>query len=791
MNILIYKYNNYYNRKLKKEAELADYGSPIHTVEDVGSFTPGDGVNTFFNYCGAPYDNSYQGEGDYLIVEQDGSICSRWFILDISYTRDGQWNLNLRRDLLVDFYDAYINSDCFIEKATLQADDPLVFNDENMTFNQIKKEETLLKDNSGCAWVVGYVDKDFALDNVSIPKNTLSNLNYKTIDYNILNWPFLGSVKGALRGNYIINTTSSFNQSSLLTDAFNINLTSGVVNTTYNTNAQSYSLVCIKGYDETREALSEEVNNGGLNTLNSYLPGYFTNNLSQAEFEEFLTFSSGDLVRDNQGKFYNIYIKSLGNKSESKSVTLNDGLFIELKNIVNNTGCFTGSPNANTFDINVNYQEFEVGIVERTDLNITFSIPANRLFTEDAPYDIFAIPYGNIKVTNSTGTITTDKGVSLATAATIIEKATNLKLYDIQLVPYCPVLNLIRSDQELYISNEEQATPITDNETGVILSYIFYVPNSQFSVNLPYSIEVKETAIDKKVSNQCDKYRLCSPNFNGYFDFSPAKNEGVQYFSADCCYKPYQPYIHINPNFNGLYGEDFNDARGLICGGDFSLTQINDAWEQYQIQNKNYQETFNRQIENMEIQNKYQRRSEILNAVVGTGTGAGAGAVIGNMLLPGLGGLIGGAVVGGAASGGGGIGDLVINEKLRAEALDYTKDLFNYQLGNIQALPATLTKVSSLNNNNKIFPLIEHYTCTDREKDAFKKKVAYNGMTVMVIDKPSSYISNSWETTTSDGTTITDKGYIKGSIIRMEDLEDDFHLLKSISDEFYKGVYIK
>ena len=81
-------------------------------------------------------------------------------------------------------------------------------------------------------------------------------------------------------------------------------------------------------------------------------------------------------------------------------------------------------------------------------------------------------------------------------------------------------------------------------------------------------------------------------------------------------------------------------------------------------------------------------------------------------------------------------------ETLRTEAMNYKQDMFDYQLGNIQALPYSLTKVTSLNNNNKIFPLLEYYTCTDREKDAFAKKLAYNGMTVMVIDKPSKYINN-------------------------------------------------
>lgn len=50
---------------------------------------------------------------------------------------------------------------CFVEKGIISNNnDPLLFNSENMSFNQIKQSETLLKDKTGCAWIVGYVSQD-------------------------------------------------------------------------------------------------------------------------------------------------------------------------------------------------------------------------------------------------------------------------------------------------------------------------------------------------------------------------------------------------------------------------------------------------------------------------------------------------------------------------------------------------------------------------------------------------------------------------------------------------------
>lgn len=260
------------------------------------------------------------------------------------------------------------------------------------------------------------------------------------------------------------------------------------------------------------------------------------------------------------------------------------------------------------------------------------------------------------------------------------------------------------------------------------------------------------------------------------FEFSVAKNRGVYNFNVDFTYKPYQPYIHINPTWNGIYGSDFNDSRGLILGGDYSLPMTSSAWSEYQIQNKNWNAMFERQIDHMEFVNEKQQLSDILGATVGTFTGAAAGAAAGTMIGNSAGGLLGG-IAGGAASMLGGIGDVAINRAMRNEALDYTKDNFNYQLGNIKARPNSVQKVGALSPNNKIFPFLEKYTCTDIERQALRDKIKYDGMTVMRIGKVEDFIK-------------PEKTYIKGQLIRIEDVPVDTHMLNAIAEELNKGVFM-
>ena len=245
-------------------------------------------------------------------------------------------------------------------------------------------------------------------------------------------------------------------------------------------------------------------------------------------------------------------------------------------------------------------------------------------------------------------------------------------------------------------------------------------------------------------------------------------NGGMTKFNVDCAYKPFNPYIHINPDFGLLYGSDFNDARGLICGGDFSLPQVSDPWANYQLQNKNYQAIFDRQIQNMQVGYKYQNLSQLISGSISAiGTGVTTGVLAGGAF----------GALSGLASLGGLVTDYYFNRQLQNEAIDYTKDLFGYNLGNIQALPDSLTKVSPFNPNNKIFPFLEYYTCTPTERQAFENKIRWNGMTVMRIGTIQEFLRS-------------EETYIKGQIIRLLDVDEPTNVLNEIANEINKGVFI-
>ena len=66
--------------------------------------------------------------------------------------------MTLRRDVFADFWEYITNADCFIEKAILPDTNPLIFNQEAITTNQIKDPNyELIKDDYGCGWIIGYM----------------------------------------------------------------------------------------------------------------------------------------------------------------------------------------------------------------------------------------------------------------------------------------------------------------------------------------------------------------------------------------------------------------------------------------------------------------------------------------------------------------------------------------------------------------------------------------------------------------------------------------------------------
>ena len=200
----------------------------------------------------------------------------------------------------------------------------------------------------------------------------------------------------------------------------------------------------------------------------------------------------------------------------------------------------------------------------------------------------------------------------------------------------------------------------------------------------------------------------------------------------------------------------------------------------------------------MEVNNSYQRTQEIASMIAGVGTGAAGGGALG--LMGGTLGLGIGAGIGAAASLGAGITDVIMSEKMRQETMSYTKDMHNLQMQNIQALPNSLSKVDAFNQQNKCFPFVEIYDCTDEEKLNLCNKIKYTGMTINRVGKLIDYVdywSYPSQAGGDDKWVSVSFPYIKGQLILssgidyVEDwnIHEDNHFINALAQEISKGVY--
>lgn len=832
MSKLMYikNYNNYFNRIVKKETTFNNYTTITLTDRN---FNPNDDVTT------ERIENWHETwTPDYMVILDDNNaVLSRWFVMEFVRTRQGQYKVQLRRDLVADFRDTIINAPMIVDRAWISdSNNPLLFNSEGFSFNQIKQNEILLKDKTWSPWYILYfnrnvTDKQGSFSTADIPYDVAIS-----VDIDDASSPYApGSYKYIDNQAYKINyngypiwlippTGSYYARFNML----NGELVKGFMDSgnyhNYRWFYDNPSKVTYANDDWVASKFRTVFDSSIKSTLDSNLQStYIGDFLSTAKYNTLVEGKSSLVVKtsvEGVNKYYQVTISS-SEMTDVKYHTSGSYYSYVVGLIDSIGGLYHNEIDGRTLETECKIHNFKITATElNTSGTVNWKLDfANHVKCEDAPYRIVAIPKYSIGFNvnyriNNDNIPTADQficpqNINDALVNDIITQygTGGSELVDIQLLPYFPYNNKVKTiDNDLgddMVSTMDLDTPnsLLDKgqaETGTYAGWnarqfqifgtketttcacIFYVDNATFSFDIAQSIAIpnrdSSAYLNKKLSNELDLYRLVSPNYNGVFEYSNAKNDGTAKFNVDMTLRPFNPYIHINPVFKGLYGANFKDSRGLICQGDFSLPLINDAWKTYELQNKNYLNVFNRQMEHMDFTQYQERVNAYANLFVGSAQGISTGALGGAMVGGGLGAAIG-AGVGAVGSIGGGIADAIMLEKRQAEDRAFAIDNFNYQLGNIKALPTTVTKVTCLTANNKLWPFIEVYSASETEQNILKNKINYTSMNVNAIGTISDYLQSN-------------KSFVSGKLIRLEELGLAYHEAIEIYQELEKGVYI-
>ena len=811
-------FTSYFDRKVRRLESFGDYVSDReYWASLLVHFQPNDGINAsvvFLLSTDEVEAISKTGTPNYVIVcDMTNVVQSRWYVMECVFIRECQYELKLRRDVVADYMESVLLAPCYMDRGPLSKDSPFIFNREDISLNQIKVKELLIKDESESAWIVGYVSSD-TTDTSTVVADTAQSLTseYPTIAQALpgIAWTDAadlskgGTFEGCNAGidyiasNYIYKPTPG-----LSTDFKTFYLHGQPVG---NDSAQ-FRVEEIFAWDQgygsnaaVKNSISDfsAVYSEAIGNVRKWVDKIFAqrNGLESAfatknsvgtlaQYQAVLA-ANGQIFYDSVNqKYYRLTV------TEASTRTLRDNLpNDELPDLRTRLLAIArelagelqdGEYNENGYFAAIaTLSKLTVGAEEVfVDGQIKTTMSATRRHLVDAPYDMFCLKF------NEQNLALAQRIVSAPPGAGQVKK-----IYDLQILPYCPRRDVIPTVDLANLTDtvDYQTIYLTQDGTDTAIDVLYWCIRSSasFVFDVPPSgsdwdplrgvgLRTANAAMNLKLSDECELFRLSAPNYSASFDFSLARNGGsVSGFRVDFTYRPVMPYIHVAPIFNGLYGTFNNDARGLICGGDFSVDMISDPWTEYMSNNKNYENIFNTSIKRMDAIREYDRGALALSGTLTTAAAAVAGAAKG-----GVAGAIVGAGVGLTRS----IGQAVVSEgKFQAER-KAAIETFNYELGNVKAAPNTLTKVSAYNVNNKYFPLVELYTCTLGEEEALINYFTlYNfkiGAMATIGEVLDAGRTKEWE-------------YVKGRISLFEGVvgSEDSHFLEEVYAEIDRGVFI-
>lgn len=756
---------------------------------------------------------------DYAVIytqkDNGETELTRWFVDSYSKIVGTQYSVKLIRDTRADYFSAIMNAPTFVEKGYVLPNNPLIFNQEGMSFNEIKSSEHFINKDKNGPYIVGYIarsdeeDQDYSITATtdayqpqgdiptlaSLPSKIRNALTRGEVNVVDSNYPIVFDIN--VKRITKITTTIQITSTSIRETRLYV---SG--NSTYRIEYGSDNLsgtAVLTGqiiYPNFGQVYKDAIARLDLSLYRGQMDDFIAANQTYILSDQVMQYNN--LVYQDAGVYYQIVFSALPlNLFIDLDLSNNNNLYVDSNNAFQQAADLTdGVIKTDTIkngNVHVDYQVYSVSKRVVNGPPVSGTIPTTRRKLIDAPYDMFFMPYGDeAQVLNVESGVPRyyqmDKNVQMAMAMEFAKKL-GVRLYDLQLLPYCPIEMLVDNDSNLRLSvlTENVDYTLIKDGNDAIKGCVFFSSVSKRSFQIDTSTFLANTtgsdSYEIKVDNECRKYRLVSPNFNGIYEFSKQQNGGsVDYMNIDLHYKPHQPFIRVSLHYGGIYtydsyNPDIKDARGLILGGDYSLPILSDAWTNYEIQNKNYQVMFNRDISNMKINQEIAREQMFIKNLTGVVGGIGGGAIAGAS-KGGVYGAIAGAIGGGLLSGANAYLSTDWLARSQSEQRNYATDKFTYSLQNIQAIPYSLTKVSALNNTFKNFPVLEIYTATETEITAFKNKLKYSGFTIMAIGTLREYCNE------------LDENFVQGQLIRLEDATIDSNVANAIREEVAKGFFV-
>lgn len=697
---------------------------------------------------GVILENNFNGDFQSIncaIVESDYYGTHLYKIIKKVFIKRDLWRITMVKDVISQKYQEILDSYVLVSRLGLDRSkfDPLLFMDEVMELSEVKVAQddiTEITNTKTYGYLAIWARDSLDGENITWTPSNVTVQDYDIYVNDIEDFEAYGKVKGInTRTESVIwfgSGTEPHEKRLLVVDNERNVLRTGFVDDgTYYPNNEVLNVTIPLATAPTDEYMINEL--WGHNMFQRY----YDNSQYISNFDSYV----GKVIRTASGRYYEVGVNNLGTRIVNRDIDNN-----ALSDIFNRSISNSQVVERPKTRITETLSEFTyTDITIYNPLETKLSAYPNAI---DQPFQFMYIPITEIPVKYDDEFYRTDGTTVERMMYDLIKTygGENAKLLDVQMLPYSPVSGF----REAFVNDFDAFDLDTLQPTDVIITGDIIIPifsvnyaSYKLSISLNQDIIVTDYKLEQK-----KKYVLTSPSGATVYEFSAAKNKGLYGYLITVDIRPFASYHRIQPIFTSLYGSNFVDTRGLIWQEDTSLTQISSAWETYKRQNINFMNTFNTELNYKRSQQAitheanwgnygFDAGKRMTEAVVEAGTFA-AEAVAQDFWFGAKGGVSGG--VGAGIIMGGAIvteaieaGQLAYNNKMDTKLLDneisVAREQFNYNLGNIKAIPENLEKVSGIFQTNNYVPYLQTFEPTEDEQAMYNDYLDLNGVNVGAV----------------------------------------------------------
>lgn len=396
----------------------------------------------------------------------------RWYVVHSERTRAGQYKFQFYRDLLVDHYDELINQTAFIEKGYVNPNNDLIYNKEGFSFNQIKVDEIPLKDKTETPWIVGYVP--FDLESKTGSFSPIRNEGDVIATYSGLStdWEFNGRQRAVIsvdNWGWFISALKTANKKKnqrlgwdFVNDAdYGSSINNGLrgpIISQFSKQGGNNGADYYSRFEEVDTIVTKYwfSSNGLAQLLNQQLGG-----INKAQLDQLLAWDGKKVVFDDGTYYIRAKTENIITYKDDTAYKLNnnsDPVVQYMETVIKNRLAealkleqisYSGY---SALDGHLDYKAHTVNItlepvpITAEEVKYKWSLPNSSRRLKDNPYKMFAIPLSGIKMNFDGNILDTSEIINLEAAINISRSlVTNQEIYDLQILPYCPVPNLYRN----------------------------------------------------------------------------------------------------------------------------------------------------------------------------------------------------------------------------------------------------------------------------------------------------------------------------------------------------------